>query len=513
MTTEQLKRVNEPPPPAAADPPPSQPEAPPKESAATPSTPPPPASKPAPPEDKVREAIKGDQNFWERLLPKKSPEEKKGKKDEKPEEDQEPEADKPGESADKPGDKKSAAAEEKPKKRVARKEAPAPELDPRELIEASSAAGARAAIEALKPKVELPKSAPLTPDQFAQNLPEDWAEDAETYLEMSRIMPDKYAELPRKLMDYAKIEEQYISKWQREHPGERFDPEADEHEAWYDENTPDFDTKDFKKAERSIIRREVASEIEGEFKPQIEELKASRKAQEVQPVIVKESMTALAEILAGVKEDYAELAGKPEELSKLQETDPVGAEVAAQVAERTLPLVRAAIALHTGTESYNQHNPAHGEVYQLILQAEERLARIPPSERLDPENRQFLRREEYVKLSKHEQARYWYIGQPEILEIINGRARALSEKLYQTEQKKLESWAKARGYNKSDERSISQDPKTKEGSKTPETPITERSEPTPPSVSGRAASSKGATPASTPPKSGSDLFFDRLLGT
>lgn len=475
---------------------------------------------PTKPTDQLRETLKSDEAFWNRILPKKAEKkEEKAEPEQKAEEKKEEEAEeaKPEQKAEETPEAETPKEEEE-KKEAKPKRKKREEFDPQQLIEASASAGAKAAMEAYKaaraPEEQAP--APATeiadPDQFAKQLPDEWAEDADTYLEMARLFPDKYKELPQKLVAYSKAEEAYIRKWQREHQGEQFDPDADEHADWYESNTPDFDSRDFKKAERSFIKRQVTSEIEREVKPQLEELRTSKRQQEVQPVIQKESMQVIGEILGGIKPDYAELVSKPEQLGKLAETDQLGAEVAARVADEALPLVQAAITLYNGVVAYDGSNASHKQLFQLIVSAEDKISRLPLNEQLDNDGKRFARREDYMKMGRAEQQRHWYVGQDEVIEIVTGQAKARAEKLYKTEQTRLEAWAKAHGYSKAGE---STKPQTKPAA--PETKSQPQqqqaaSETAAPSVTGRAAAASGATPSSDQAKTGADMFFQRLLG-
>lgn len=459
----------------------------------------------------VREALKGDEAFWNRILPPKEKKQEAAKAGEPSKETETAAAPETAPAATTEAKPTEETTPAQPKRRVKK-----PELDPTQLIEASASAGARAAVEAIKATQPPPSAtetpAIVAPEDFAKALPDEWAEDADTYLEMARLQPDKYGDLPKRLVAYSKAEEGYIRKWQRDHPGEEFDPESADHADFYETNTPDINPRDFKQAERSIVKRQAIAEVQQEFQPEIEELRSAKRSQAVQPIMHRESMETLGEILGAINKDYAKLIEKPEKISELAQSDQLGAEVATQVADATIPLVQTVIALHSGVAAYDERNPVHNQVFRLILDAEDKIAAMGHADQVDQKGRLFARREDYLKMSKAEQARHWFLGQDEMLEILKGQARNRAGNLYKAQQTRLEAWAKAHGYAKPDVTNAAR--ATQPAKPTETTPAAAPAAATPaaPSVTGRAAAASEATPATSQAKSGADMFFERLLG-
>lgn len=124
------------------------------------------------------------------------------------------------------------------------------------------------------------------------DLNEEDQEELEVLKKMASLDP-KAKDLPDRMLKFWKDEQDYISKWERDHPDEQFDADASDHRAFY-AGAPKVSRKEFKAAERRIIGDEVRESIQKEVvekqvTPALERLQARELYREKSPEIHRET--------------------------------------------------------------------------------------------------------------------------------------------------------------------------------------------------------------------------------
>lgn len=269
---------------------------------------------------------------------------------------------------------------------------------------------------------------------------------------MQQLFPDKYENLLPKLAAYSKAEEEYAAAWSAKHPNDEFDPDAPEHNAFYEKNEPQFSKKDFKAAERSIIHRDTLARINKELRPQLEKLEMDRKTMEIVPEIHKALTSVMGAVLGGINVDYSKLAQTPDELAKLSEKDPIAGETAALVFGHFQPIIHETVKLFAGATGFNPKHPAHVELFHIMSDMESGLSKLPEEDRMDGNNppRLFATREEYMSLTEAERSKRWTLERDHVVEYIGGRAEADAQSIYKREHEKVERVIKAKGLKPGD---------------------------------------------------------------
>lgn len=321
-----------------------------------------------------------------------------------------------------------------------------PEFDPEKMAENITAAATKAATDAAlraKPS-EAPSPTPVDPATLIDSLPEEFQEDADVYIEMQRLHPEKHGKLIADLAAYAKTEEDYIRKWKREHPDDEFDPEAKIHDDFYDEHKPKFSKREFKEAERSIIERRTEERIEKKYGPKLQELEQQRKTQSITPEIGEAAHTTMEQILTGINPEYAKYAD-PKELARLKDADPDAMDVVNAVFTGYSPLISETVLLYSGATRFNENNPVHMELFKESAALETKLSKLPREQRLDGQERLFATREEYSQLSDTERKNRWVLERDHMIHYLAGKAQAEAQNIYKLENEKFERRAKARG--------------------------------------------------------------------
>lgn len=479
----------------------------------------------------IRESIRSDNPFWDRILPKISgakSDKKEAKADsEKPKSDQ-PQPTKPDDTqaaaaaaaAPTPTAQEPASQPAKRRRKGKDLEEPAVEQDKTDrMIDAVASAAAMSAAEAVRQTAATPQDkvtrAPVVDDlDLTKELPEEYVADGDILLEMQRAQPAKYQGLVRQLVDFKAKETAYVRKWEKSHPGESFDPESSEHDDFYVDE-PKFEQKDFRQAERAILKREAASEVHRELGPEIEQFKASRKDQEIRPIIQRQSLNAITDILDAINPEFGKIAAEPEKLAEIDAKDPIAGAVASSISERTLPLVQETIRLHSQAVRFDPNNAIHMQLYNEARAAENEIMALPIRDRMDDDRRVFATREAYAAMTPAERSKHWILGQEELVSILVSRARKQAAEMYKAETKRFESYAKQRGYKASDEISPSPSTQTPPSPNDANAPATARLASPPataaPSVTAHTVIGDGAAKPAPSQKTGFDMFYDRLF--
>ena len=464
---------------------------------------PPPPEKPAKtaaadPADKIRESVRADHVFWERLdLAKPKPEEKKEelKPGEKKAEAKEGEA--------RAGETKTTEEPEKPAPKRKRRA----EVDEDKIIDAVATAAAKSAAAAVRetPRQDQPVTKQQPQDDTAtllKSLPEEYSAHADVLQEMQRKWPEKHGNVIKQLVETAQKEQAYRTAWEKEHPGERFDENSSEHDDFFDGLPDPVDQKDFRVAAREVDKREVVAELRPEIDTLRSEVHQSRKEKEIEPLIAQRAMSTISEVLGAINPEYAKLAGDEASLNKLSEDDPIASDIAYAVATDAIREVADVVRLHSQVVKFDQRNPVHMSIWKVAHDAERDIAALPVRDRLDESQRMFATREEYAAMSPVERSKHWILGQEALITILHGRATEKARTLYKAEQEKLERWAKKRGVTVPN--AAKQSPTT-----TAAAPEPKPAAPAP-SVSGQTVLGQGAASTINDNASGWDMFFNRI---
>jgi len=431
-----------------------------------------------------------------RKKPKEKVEEsaKEVKDDKKTEQEQKPKKDE--KQVDEKPKEESEAHKPKPKAKTQ----PKPVLDEARLAEIAADAGGRAAgvaierIEKEKAKAEKEK-----PEEFKP--PKDYVQQYEAFKVMAKAKPDKYGGLVDDFKKFVKEEEDYIKQWKRDHPGEPWNGEADEHNEFYQKATPTYEDADLRRAEINLelgetktqIRKEVLDEVQPKLK-ELDDLKRNETLRELQPTIASAEKSAMGSILKAIDPAYEKFT-EPSELAKLKDEDPMGFDIAIQVASDALPFVSEVTRLwkSKGAVKAEENNPLHRYIHDYASKMMDLISALPPDEQLR-DGKKFSTWNNFSKLSPAEQEKHWTITDQDLIERKMLDAQEIARERFVNEDKKLTSWAKRKGMtNGSVNNSAPKQPEEKKKEEVKPAPAKESNGS--PSVGSRTQVGSGGTPA------------------
>lgn len=445
----------------------------------------------------AKERMSKTQGFWNRLAPAKEGE------PEKPVEAQPEKPPKKEETKEKrePSKKTEVVEEEppKPETKPSRTKKGA-EIDPMEIARATGQEIGREIAKAQN----VPRG--TTPEPVVElELPEEFRPDVAVFEEMARLEPKRYANIKKDLARYAKAESDYIAKWEKENEGQTYDGDADEHNAFYAKIRPDYDQKDFKMAERSLLKKELSAEVRKEVSEdlrtrEVESERRRERAAQIQPEVEREMASTVSDMIREFEPENAEI----KDWKTLEEKNPLLHDVVVAVHSENKPVMEATMRLFRRVEDVNPNNPVHVRIFDAIFNAEQEISRLPTKDRYDDEGRLFATQDDYAKMSPTDKSRHWYIGEREALGLIRGQAIARTKSVYERENQKQVRYSKRPNAT---ETAHQTPPKTAETAP----PI--KPDNGSPSVSGRGTLPGDGQPASSGQKTGRDMLFSRLLGS
>lgn len=279
-------------------------------------------------------------------------------------------------------------------------------------------------------------------------------EERETLAVLERLekeKPDRYSGLPKRYEAALKSALEYKEKWEKEHPGEEFDPESEEHSealAKIEEGV-DWDDGDYERALVDLRAEKIAERKLEKAKAEISNVRREMLAKEHAPSIYEAQARAAKNYFGIVGDEFSPLTGNGAVDTKKVETvvdrDPIAASI---VFENAAALERAVTALEEvtrGITSYNPKDELHRAIAQVITEQEAAISRLPPEKRLR-DGRDFLPGAVYDSLPPEQRSRYWRLHAEDIERIMTQHFAEVTRRALKQHEDQLRKLAQRRGW-------------------------------------------------------------------
>jgi len=399
------------------------------------------------------------------------------------------EADKKKKSEKKSEEKKGEEGEPKKPVKVSRKKAeePKPEMSREEI--------ARLAATTAAEVVRQPKQAPTTPEP---EVDDDLKAMAPVYAELEQMFPEKYkAGLLPRIAEFRRLELARADKWEKEHEGEVYDADAEEHAEFYAKHEPKINTSDIDEAKFEIRHR---ARLERDIKPETEQIKQELQRLKAEPLAQQSEIEFLVNL-------YGQLTGEKEvtqEKVAAWAKDNVETATLAESASTELrPLARTISLLWDNAEKMDSKNPLHTHAVELFNKMEAELSESEEAV-VDTKGRNWVPLAQYEKLPADQKAKSFTTTKQALVRYAAlNTANIIKSKAEET-QKLFEAEAAKRGFAKKDVSTKTRDEEveieTKHNARA-DSPEVGSGTPTPPSAGvGRSA------------KTTNKSSIDRMLG-
>lgn len=310
-------------------------------------------------------------------------------------------------------------------------------------------AGARGAAEALN----------ATGRQANDDIPvhvelsEDEQERINVMMMMGRKDP-KQADLADRTIKFWQEEEAYKNKWQKANPDKKFNIDDEEHAEWYEKHEPQFDEREYKRAEKALDKERQDNRLrehELRLKADIEESQRMQSEEGQLKAISDSAIGALIGLVDPELEAVVKVGDKvvvsEETWAKIAESSPTTARVLRREADflgrKILELER--LDRYPGVYHPNEKNPLHVAIIQLALRKEDEILKLPP-EKQKFNGRDFIdqarfdqkinkiREDRTLSVKEKQQkmqavgARYWTLSSAHVKQFLIGEARARATK-------------------------------------------------------------------------------------
>jgi hypothetical protein len=280
-------------------------------------------------------------------------------------------------------------------------------------------AGVREAVEQTRPRPQAPPpESKLTADKAT--LPPDIRRNIDALRVLAQTKPGEFSDIESKAIKFwdQKSGElvKYRKAWEKDHPDDEFDMDAEEHSAWMDEHEPYVSEEDLEFAREETIRRRVRSEIQSEVEP-IRRRLAEREAEEQSaPVIVSTVNGSLKDIVGALNPELKDLSD--EDIgAHLHTKDPVAAHVLVRTAPSYVPLISETIRIFAG-KPYDANNQLHVTLDRYAAGLEQSLAGMAPEQSIITHGNTTLRfatRAQIARVAPAERNKYWTVNRDVIL--------------------------------------------------------------------------------------------------
>lgn len=313
----------------------------------------------------------------------------------------EPKAAEPKAPEAKPAEPK-AEEPKAPEPKISRKKKEPEPIDYEKLASTTAEAATRAAVEAVK---QQPKPAPAVEEV---TLPASEQRRVNYLKRLEQLYPDKYADVSSRYEKSYKEIEKYQRQWEQANPGETFDPEAQEHTAFFEKNAVDWEDEDYAEAvaeeKAEAVRRQTVAEYEERERRKEAAPRAQEKARTVTKELVQELDPAFKDL-----DPFA-----PDADTKAEDLDPVKGPVIVNAARFAEQFVKTSNRLFDGVDKFDAGNPLHKQISDFASQKEQAIMALPRDQQLDNQGRAFVPADRYYSLPPKERARTWTLSADDV---------------------------------------------------------------------------------------------------
>ena len=327
------------------------------------------------------------------------------------------------------------------------KAAPKPAAAPAQVIDEEKLGEAvgRSVVKAM----EKQKPAPDAPQEL--ELPAEVKSKLTMYERLEKHFPEKYKGITKKFRENTAKFKEYADQWEKDHPGQEFDDEDEEHEEFRAplEAATEYDEDDNVAALANEIADRKVANVKQEFDKELTPLRRQEALKKQEPELLSNRdkvgdryWQRMGDNFASVLDDKGQL--NPKALVELKAADPVAYDTAVSGAAFVENMATEVFLLDNGLTDFDQNNPDHKFLNEFSVSAEERML-LRPAEKQAHEGRRFLPRHEFNKLSAREQARHWTFSYEDLGYLLAARIAKRTQAHLQAEEEKFTAVARSRG--------------------------------------------------------------------
>lgn len=230
-----------------------------------------------------------------------------------------------------------------------------------------------------------PEATPVAPVAPVEMGAEDKA-DYDVLVALADYDP-AYAEKAQQFAEFTRKNYEYQDAWLAKNPGKEFNPDDDEHTAWYEANQI-ITADELKEAKDELRIVKIAEKRVGPAIKKIEEKEQDELMAKTAPAIIAVGNKKIAELVNGVHPEIGKLIvdanGTPDfseaVIKKAEELDPIAAKVLIRMSASMDPLIQELEKSATPGLNYRlnpRNNETHAEIYNFHMKVEDDRAKNP----------------------------------------------------------------------------------------------------------------------------------------
>lgn len=283
------------------------------------------------------------------------------------------------------------------------------------------------------------------------------------HLEKEKRHGEAYKGFAAKYLESLPRAEQYERDWLAKHTGEEFNPDADEHKAFFDSiNVLDGVSEEhWKQAEKAIITDEVTKDVEKRFDDKLKPVAAQQKLTSELPKIIESRVATARAFFGSLGDDFKAVLDdrgniNSAEIERLNKENPVrgiALSLAGNVEAFADQMHRLVRDLPPMAQKDGEPYVSPEDISGFIEQQEVYLNSLPSTPladggHLDEQGRRFATAEEFNAMTPDKRKHYWRLDEDKIRRMYAAEQADKAMKAMQSEESRLEQFATARGYTK-----------------------------------------------------------------
>lgn len=285
----------------------------------------------------------------------------------------------------------------------------AKEIDYDRLASTSAAAAAIAVVEAMEKNK---KEAPAAVEADLSFLDNEERSKLPALEQLEKMYPEKYKGLSKKFTDSIKSAADYEAEWVKANPSKEFDPEAEEHNDFYNRNEVKWDDDDYTDARVELRSKKIGEEATKPLTEKISKIEADERRRQIEPTATNAARNTAKTMFDALGGEYVNVVANngaidASVIKKLSEDSP---EIANAVftSARDLEMLSAEnIRLDSAVISYDQNNQLHSRLATYATNQEQAMMSLPEQDRLNKDGKSFMPSAQYVKLTQAQRSKHW----------------------------------------------------------------------------------------------------------
>lgn len=267
--------------------------------------------------------------------------------------------------------------------------------------------------------------------------------------ELEKLYPDTYGKIATQRKKFVEKLRSYEKKWLGEHPGEDFDPDAEEHNDFY-ANDPlqNVSQEHLAEAIAEVRVRERVAQLESK-------VEASERRREVEPRAAGEAARVARSVVEAIDKDAFGSLVKPDgtidaaAAQAAEEADPIRAPIVVHAAREAARMSGEMVKLYSGVVTPDpRNNDLHRQLLNFGQEVERRMLAAKPSQWRDPRGRAhaaFLPSDEYWSLPEAQRRKHWTFDAEDMAGFVAQEVQNDAKVMIDREEKRFQTAAQKRG--------------------------------------------------------------------